>query len=209
MERLLASHIMDYLEQKEILSDKQFIFRKERGTENQKPLAYSEVAKWVDEGKVVVMAYLDFPKAFDVVSHLLLLDKLQLLGSDPIVISWIKSFLIGRTMSVSVSGTTSFSMPVTSRVPQESEFGPLLFLINVNSITVAVAGYWIAFADDFKLCVCYPIKKLYQKRQADTSLSWNLKLNPANCVIMMFGDKSVTDQFVFNLQHQLALRRLV
>ena len=57
-------------------------------------------------------AYLDFSKAFDVVSHPLLLDKLQLLGFDSIAISWIKSFLIGRTMSLSVSGTSSLSMPV-------------------------------------------------------------------------------------------------
>ena len=68
----------------------------------------------MDEGKVVDMAYLDFSKSFDVVSHLLLLDKLQLLGFDPIVISCIKRFIIGHSMSVSVSGTSSLSMPVTS-----------------------------------------------------------------------------------------------
>ena len=83
-------------------------------------LVYSEVAKWVDEGEVVDIAYLDFSKAFDVVSHLLLLDKVQLLGFDPIVISLIKSFLIGHSMSVSVSGTSSISMPVTYGVPQGS-----------------------------------------------------------------------------------------
>ena len=72
------------------------------------------------EAKVVDMAYIDFSKAVDMVSHLLLLDKLLLLGFYPIVISWIKSFLKGRTMSVSVSGTSSLSMPVTSGVPQGS-----------------------------------------------------------------------------------------
>ena len=107
----------------------------------------------MDEGKLVDMAHLDFSKAFDVVSHLLLLDKLQLLGFDSIIISGIKSFLIG--LSVSVSGTSSFSMPVTSGVPQRSVLGPLLFLVYVNFITNAVAGSWVAFADDFKLCVCY------------------------------------------------------
>ena len=118
MERMLASHIMDHLKQNEMLSDKHFGFGQGRGTENQLVLVYSEEAKWVDEGKVVDMVYLDFSKAFHVVSHLLLPDKLQLLGFCPIVILRIKSFLIGRTMSVSISGTSSLSMPVTSGVPQ-------------------------------------------------------------------------------------------
>ena len=131
-------------------------------------------------------------EAFDVVSHLLLLDKPQLFGFDPIVISWIKS-----TMSVSVSGSSSFSMSVTSGVKQGSVSGPLLILMYVNFITVAVAA---AFADEFKLCVCYPRNNVDKQMQvsvwlqndlnniADTSLSWNLKLNPAKCLEMRFGE---------------------
>ena len=69
-----------------------------------------------------------------------------------------------------------------------------------------MVGCWVAFADYFKLYVSYPRNKLYQQMQAsvrlqndlrniaEPSLSWNLKLNPAKCVIMMFGEKSVTDQ---------------
>ena len=142
MEHILASYIVDYPEQNETLSDKQFGFR--------------QVVKWIYEGKVVDMAYFDFSKAFDVVSHLLLLHKLRFLGFDPFVISWIKSVLIGHTVSVSGFGTSSLSMPVTSRVSQGSVSGPLLFLIYVKFITVAVAGCSVAFADDIKLSVCYP-----------------------------------------------------
>ena len=88
----------------------------------------------------------------------LLIEKLQFIVFDPIVISRINSYLICRTMYVSVSGATSLLMPVTSSVPQGSVKGPLLYLINVNFITVDVVGCWVAFAHDFKLCVCYPIK---------------------------------------------------
>ena len=56
MERLLSSQIMEYLEKNEILSDKRFGFWQSRGKDNQLLLVYSEVARWVDEGKVMDMA---------------------------------------------------------------------------------------------------------------------------------------------------------
>ena len=112
---------------------------------NLKPLGHCNKVPFMQNDRKLYQ----FIASNGVVSHLLLLDKLQLLGFDLIVISWFKSFLTGCTMSVSVSGTSSLSMPITFGVPQGSVLGPIIFLIYVNFITVAVAGCWIAFADDF------------------------------------------------------------
>ena len=74
-----------------------------------------------------------------------------------------------------------------------------------------MAGCWVSFADDFKLCVCYLRNNVDQQMQAsvrlqndlnyiaDTSLSWNLKLNPSKCVLMRFDEKSVTDQVFYSI----------
>ena len=47
----------------------------------------------VDEGKAVDVVYLDFTKAFDVVSHRLLLGKLSARGLDRYTLLWVANWL--------------------------------------------------------------------------------------------------------------------
>ena len=204
MEHILVEHITNYLEENGLLSDMQFGFRRGRSTEDQMLLIYNRVSQLVDAGKIVDVAYLDYSKAFDLVSHQLLIDKLSLLGFDRHILGWIHDFLSGRSMSVLVCGERSSQRPVTSGVPQGSVLGPLLFLVYVNYIAKDVTGYWCAFADDFKIGAWYshePAERLVgvSSLQADldalarASSSWNLRLNPAKCVVMRFGARGVTD----------------
>ncbi len=51
------------------------------------------ITKWLDEGSAVDLIYLDFSNEFDLVNHLLLLDKLRGYGIAPIVISWVECSL--------------------------------------------------------------------------------------------------------------------
>jgi len=52
---------------------------------------YDQVTHLVDEGKVVDVIYLDFSKAFDTVSHSVLLEKLAAHGLDMCTLHWVKS----------------------------------------------------------------------------------------------------------------------
>ena len=54
---------------------------------------YDLVARLVDEGKAVDVVYLDFSKAFDTVSHSILLEKLAAHGLDRYHFCWVKSWL--------------------------------------------------------------------------------------------------------------------
>jgi len=197
MERLLAAHILDYLESNDLLSNSQFGFRKHRGTEDQLLLTYCDVVEGVDSGAVVDMIFLDFSKAFDVVSHGVLLGKLRALGFCRQVLAWIEGFLCGRSMLVSVGGTDSSSVDVLSGVPQGSVLGPLLFLIYVNSLAGNLDCRWTAFADDFKLYGVFNRDDGSRislqsdlENLATTASSWNLKLNASKCVVMTFGGRS-------------------
>ena len=96
----------------------------------------------------VDVIFLDWRKAFDKVSHSILLSKLHQYGICGSLWHWISSFLLGRFQCVQFRGASSGWVPVESGVPQESVLGPLLFNLFVLDLPNFVQSPLPQYADD-------------------------------------------------------------
>ena len=121
----------------------------------------------MDEGKAVDVVYMDFSKAFDKVPHGRLVRKMQSLGIHAGVVNWIRHWLNGRSQRVVVEDSYSEWRPVTSRVPQGSVLGPLLFVIYINDLDDNVANWISKFADDTKIGGVVDSEEGFQSLQRD------------------------------------------
>ena len=203
MERIVTDRLVEYLESNGILAEEQFGFRKGRSVEDQLLLAYDDVTEWLDQGYVVDIIYFDCSKAFDVVNHSELLNKLRGLGIEDFFLDWIHAFLTGRLMCVVIEGESSNFKDVRSGVPQGSVLGPILFLIYVNFLAHGILCKFYIFADDLKIYLrirYYDITSTVIDLSAgqhdvdlvnSTAKSWGLSMNADKCAVMRFqrGDR--------------------
>ena len=115
MEKIVANIIIDFLDKSNIFYDQQFGFRKNHSTNHVVILLIEKVAKALDTRKIVIGVYLDIKKAFDVISHHILLRKLYALGIRGNIFNWIKSYLTNRSQFVSYNNVKSETKFVTHR----------------------------------------------------------------------------------------------
>jgi ribonuclease P/MRP protein subunit RPP40 len=144
------------------------------------------------KGLQVDCIYLDFAKAFDTVSHIHLLHKLEAYGLTGPLLSFIRSYLSNRFLVVRYSSAFSEPISVISGVPQGSLLGPFLFILFINDIVDLLDVLVLLFADDLKL-LCMIATKMDNARlqsNIDLILLWcklnSMDLNVRKCVVMHF-----------------------
>lgn len=147
-----------YLNMNNFIYKYQFGFKKGCGTEEAVVNVINFICKSLDEGSTGVGGlFLDFSKAFDLVDHTILLEKLMFYGVCGKEWLLFKSYLTNRKQFVQIGEAKSNLTGVVSGVPQGSCLGPLLFSIYINDLSnLGLIGSLYMFADD--ICLFYPYK---------------------------------------------------
>ena len=209
LSKLLEKHIhrkyMDFLEEERLLSDCQFGYRSGRSTNLAATLFVDNVRNDVDKGKLVGAVFIDLRKAFDTLSHDVLLTKLKVYGVNGRELAWFTDYLFGRQQYVQLGINKSSYQPLFTGVPQGSILGPLLFLVFYNDlIDLETNSRVLKYADD---TVIYCSGKDVESIEANLTYDMDLiaKYLEDNELIMNL-EKGKTEIMLFGTAKRLSMQ---
>ena len=107
--------------------------------------------KCIDKGDLVGAVFIDFRKAFDVVDHSILLNKLALYKLNPSAIQWFKSYLCSQQQVIESDKRLTFHYR-TIWCASGLNIGPTLFLIFINDLPLHIKKCsFDLYADDMTI----------------------------------------------------------
>jgi hypothetical protein len=162
-ERLIYNRLYEHINLNNILDDNRYGIRPNSSTEKASFKLIDEILKSLNNKHLVGGIFFDLQKAFDCISHDILIKNAEFYGINGKFGALIKSYLKGRYQRVnldtnSVNGSSSRWVEVKSGVPQGSIPGPLFFLLYINNITkVPIKGAkFFLYANDTSISVTNP-----------------------------------------------------
>lgn len=155
LEKAIYTNIYYFLEQHNILNSKQHGFRRGKSTTSAIYDFLEVLYQNLDNNKKTIGIFMDLSKAFDLVDHTLLINKIEVYGLRGNINKLLTSYLLGRKQLVEIQKVKSEELQISCGVPQGSVLGPLLFLLFVNDLPyIDEYNNLVMFADDNSYLCC-------------------------------------------------------
>ena len=168
-ESILNRKIWEHLSSHNLISDRQYGFRKERSTGDLLSLLTDTWASAFEGFGESFAIALYISKAFDRVWHKALISKLPSFGIYPSLCNLISDFLSGRSIAAVVDGHRSSFKSINSGVPQGSVLSPTLFLMFINDLLSCTTSSIHSYADDSTLHHSFHFDRRPTQEQLNTA----------------------------------------
>lgn len=152
LEKIILKRLNSFTDKFNLITSAQYGFRKNKSTELALLAQKEYILENFESRNMVLGLFLDFSKAFDLINHKILLQKLDHYGIRGVAHKLITSYLQHRTQFVVIQGKHSATKSIKTGVPQGSILGPFLFILYVNEIVrIDESAHYIIYADDTSL----------------------------------------------------------
>ena len=151
-EKILSKQIHKHFNNNSLFINSQYGYRPQHSTQLAALELATRISEQLEAKKTPFNVYIDLSKAFDMLDHSILLEKLKFYGFHQNAIQLCRSYLQNRKQYVDYNGKTSTLLNMRKGVPQGSILGPLFFIIFVNDLPKASNTFHsIMYADDTTL----------------------------------------------------------
>ena len=200
LERVVFRSLSLHLKHENVIYPRQYGFRKDNSTIEAIMNLVGESLLGFDNNQMILSVFFDLKKAFDTVSHKLILLKLEKLGVRGIELEWFRDYLANCRQITHFNGKSSSVKSLHVGVQQGSLLRVLLFKIIINNLPRYLKfSSSILYADDTTLFIVgKSVKFLRMKMQKDLELlsAWlsmnNLKLNVKKTECLLFNKDGLT-----------------